>query len=172
MNEQVPREPVTSHRSHTLSQAELQQTPSTQLPEVHSRQMPCCATLQSLMRLQALPRIRCGVQVPATLQNVPVPHSLSLVQDAGHVPCEPLHMRFPEQEVVGAFPEGSSVQMPLGIPVREAAALAADAAPSVHTSHDPEQALAQQTPSEQVYVVAQYASAKHDQPASPVILKT
>ena len=49
---QLPIEPATAHERHSSPQAELQQTPSTQKPEVHSR-----------AAVQLSPRPRLGWQV-------------------------------------------------------------------------------------------------------------
>ena len=74
---QVPTEPERSHASQAPPQAVSQQTPSTQLPEVHS-----------LAVAQALPFASFGTQLLAEQYEVAM-HFASTVQVAGQLTAAP-----------------------------------------------------------------------------------
>lgn len=73
----VPTEPATLHDWHCPSQSPLQQTPSTQSPEVH------CAPEE-----QFAPSARVFAQLPVESQYVPAAHECS-VQLPEHLPSAP-----------------------------------------------------------------------------------
>ncbi len=76
--------------SHEPEHEELQQTPSTQLPEAHSRHWPWRQSAPAV-GLQVPPRVFCARQVPLAPQKYPEAQSASALQLAGHVGDVPLH---------------------------------------------------------------------------------
>ena len=76
----VPTEPVVSQRSHAPVQAEPQQTPEAQKPEMHSLFAPHAPDVATL-----------GLHVPLDEQKLPAAQSVSFAHVAGQLPWLPSH---------------------------------------------------------------------------------
>jgi hypothetical protein len=91
---QVPSAEAPSACAQTLQdppQDESQQTPSTQLPLAHSRQLPCRQSTPAVP-LQVPPCPFCALQVAFAPQKYPAAQSTSELHVVGQVSEEPLHM--------------------------------------------------------------------------------
>ena len=124
---QVPTLPATSHASHSPLQALPQQTPSTQKPLAHAPPEP-----------QACPAVSVPWQVPP-VQKAPLAQSLDVVHAAGQVADVPAQT-YGEQVGAPAYPCGAVVHVPSAGAPRALE----------QTSHEPEHARLQQTPSVQL----------------------
>ncbi|MEN9797934.1 MAG: hypothetical protein RL653_1630 [Pseudomonadota bacterium] len=118
----VPTLPGTLQAWHVAVQAPLQQTPSTQWPELHW-----------LAAVQLCPTTRFGSHAPA-LQWLPALQSASEPQGFAQAPV-PLQCASPHSPA-GSVPAGLGVQVPM-LPG------------ALHTWHVPPQAALQHTPSTQ-----------------------
>src|SRR5439155_1507747 len=117
---------ATLHASHAPLQEVLQQTPSTQLPELHSKPLEQEAPFD-LVETQLVP-----------LHQLPLVQSVLLAQVAGQA-LVPLHS-YGEQLGEPVAPPARLVQVPL----------AEAPAATEHASHEPLQAALQQYPSTQL----------------------
>ena len=121
---------LATHASHEPAHDVSQQTPSTQLPDGHSRHDP--GTAQSLLGVHASPWLFCGAQVPDFVQYIIVGlcgHIASEVQAAGHVVAPP-HSTFPGHAGDPAVPLDTATHAPL----------------APHTLHAGQEVWPQQTP--------------------------